>query len=192
MAQLVQRGDPFRRRRTAGHRQDADRFDVTDRGSSGRPNALPDSAARAARDGVDRVGLALTVTDLPVRAIDLDHRDAGTVQLAGQPGPIGAGALHADQLDDAVRAQPADQPLIAGLGRLERLDAEHTAEVIDYRGDVHINMGVHTRSHATWGLYDGHGHPFLPTGSRGGTHLPGGCREPGLLAQARNHSPPDR
>jgi hypothetical protein len=36
-------------------------------------------------------------------------------------------------------------------------------------------------------------HPFLSQRvQRGGTHLPGGCREPGLLAQTRNQSPPDR
>jgi hypothetical protein len=34
--------------------------------------------------------------------------------------------------------------------------------------------------------------PSLQWVQRGGTHLPGGCGSPELLAQIRNRSPPDR
>ena len=46
-------------------------------------------------------------------------------------------------------AQPADQLLAAGSGRVERLDAEHGADVIDHCGDVHISVRVDTSGHRT-------------------------------------------
>jgi hypothetical protein len=103
--------------------------------------------------------------DLTVRTIHLDHRDPGPVQPAGQPGAVGAGAFHADQLDPAIRAQPADQPVTAGLSRLERFHAEHPTEVVNHRGNVDIGMGVNARGHQACRLYDGH-RPSLPIGNR--------------------------
>jgi hypothetical protein len=76
---------------------------------------------------------------------------------------------------------PTDEPLIAGLGRLERFDAEHPTEVIDHRDHMHLGMRVDTRSHRTCRLYDGHRHPFLLHWFKG---LARTCREgagnPGL------------
>ena len=181
VAQLVQRDDPFRRRRPAGHLSTRIASTSPSR-LFGRPKRLTRQRGAGGGHGVDRVGLALPVTDLPVRAIDLDHRDPGPVQLAGQPGPIRAGALDADQLDLAVRAQPADQPLGSRPRscRTPRCRAPR-------RGDRPPRPRAHRRgcrrprspnmSSLRWSS------PSLPvaTGSRVGTHLPGGCREPGTV-----------
>ena len=110
VAQLTERGDPFRRRRTTRDHQHPDRFDVTARGL-GLPERLTRQRRPGRDHGVDRVGLAFPAPHLPVRSIDLDHRDPGPLQLTGQPGPVRAGALHADQLHVAVGAQPVDQLL---------------------------------------------------------------------------------
>ena len=189
VAQLVQGGDPLRRRRATGHRQHPDRFNVA--AAALRAAQRPTRQRGACRrDGIDRVGLAFPPADLPVRAVDLDHRDPGPVEMAGQCRPIRAGALHTDLLDFAMAAQPADQALIASLGRLERFDAEHPAEVIDHGRHMHLGMGVDTRGHRTCRLYDGHRHPFLLHWvQRGGTHLPGGCREPGPVGADPDHVP---
>ena len=189
VAQLVQGGDPLRRRRATGDRQHPDRFHVP--AAALRAAQRPTRQRRPGRrDRIDRVGLALPPTHLPVRAVDLDHHDPRPVEMAGQRRPIRAGALHADQLHLAMAAQPADQALIAGLGRLERFDAEHPAEMIDHGRHMHLGMRVDTRGHRTCRLYDGHRHPFLLQWVQG---LARTCREgagnPGLLAQTRNPFP---
>ena len=109
MAQLVQGDDPFRRRRASSDRQHPDRFDVTVAASSAA--RAPTRQRRSRRgDRVDRVGLAVTMTRLPVRSVDLDHLDPGPSQVAGQPGTIGAGALHTDQTRPSPweRSQPTN------------------------------------------------------------------------------------
>ena len=50
-------------------------------------------------DGVLGVGLAAPATTLAVRTVDLDHRDALGVEVAGEPGAVAAGALDPDQLE---------------------------------------------------------------------------------------------
>jgi hypothetical protein len=42
----------------------------------------------------------------PVRAIDLDDLDLRGTQVPGETGAIGAGALHADGVQDAEGAHP--------------------------------------------------------------------------------------
>ena len=73
-----------------------------------------------------------------------------------------------------MRAKPRHQPPIPGLGRGERLDTEHTPNMVDHSGDMHIGVSVDTADHRIRvGSYDGHCHPSSLV-DRGGTHLPGG------------------
>jgi hypothetical protein len=140
---------------------------------------------------------ASTGSDLPSRRrncrfgpIDLHHRDPGAGEVPGQPSPVRAGALHADEVDLAMAAQPLDQPPALRRGRVERLDAEHPANVVDHRGHVYVCVRVNTRGHRTCRLYDGHRHPFLFHWVQGVART---CREgagnPGLLAQTRTQFP---
>ena len=62
--------------------------------------------------------------------------------MAGQPGAVGAGALDADQLDLTEAAQPAEQAAVAGRRRVERLDAEQRAVVVERGGDMDVEVGV--------------------------------------------------
>ncbi len=45
---------------------------------------------------------------------------------------------------------------------LEGLHAEQAANGIERRGDVDVEVGVHSAGDSTVALYDGHRHPFLP------------------------------
>lgn len=45
--------------------------------------------------------------------------------------------------------------MVAGLGGLERLDPEHSAKMIQHRGDMEIGVGIDTATGDT-GIYDGH------------------------------------
>ena len=89
-----------------------------------------------------------------------------------------------------MAAQPVDQPLASRRCRVERLDAEHAANVVDHSGHVYVGVRVNTRRHRTCRLYDGHRHPFL---SQLGQGVARTCREgagnPGLLAQTRIQFP---
>ena len=67
----------------------------------------PLSAARAGFDGVELIGLAVAAPLLTVRSIDLDHLHPGALQEPGQPGAVGAGALHPDPRQ---LTEPASQP----------------------------------------------------------------------------------
>jgi len=180
MAQLTQRSDPFRRRRATSDHQYPDRLDITS-ARLGQPERLTRQRRPGGDHRVDGVGLAFAASHLPVRAIDFDHRDPGPLQLAGQPGPIRAGALHPNQVHAPMGAQPADQLHAAGLGGRERLDAEHSSNAVNDGGNVHIGMRVDTGGHRTCLLYDGHGHPFLAMGSKGWHALAGRVREPGTV-----------
>src|SRR6266566_8216561 len=90
----------------------------------GAPRARPDCAARAALTASRGPGLALPAPVLAVGAVDLDDPDAGGGDVAGQAGPVAAGALDADQADGPEPAQPAQQPGVAGRGDGELCDAE--------------------------------------------------------------------
>jgi len=94
-------------------------------------------------DGVSGVALAAPAS-LPVRPIDLHHRHIMGVQEAGQPGPIGTGSLHPDQLDITEAGQPRPQLPITGSRRGELGDAEQTAAFVQRCRDVDIEMGIDT------------------------------------------------
>jgi hypothetical protein len=58
-------------------------------------------------DGVELVGLAVAAPLLAVRAVDLDHGDAGGGEMAGESGAVGAGPFDTDAYD---RPEGLEQP----------------------------------------------------------------------------------
>ena len=130
-------------------------------------------------DRVQRVGLALPATVLPVGAVYLDDPDACRGDVAGQSGAVTAGPFDADQGDGPESAQPAQQAGVAGRGGGELPDAEQPADGIERGGDMRAGVGVHAASDRACFFYDGQGHPFLRL--RDGTHpLAVGPVNPGL------------
>jgi hypothetical protein len=111
-------------------------------------------------DRIGDIGLAGAATGLAVRPVDLDHLDPTGAQEPGQARPVGAGAFDTDEGDWAERAQPAEQLVVAGGGRLEALHAQQPADVIDRGGHVDIEVGVDSARDRTRAFYDGHRHPF--------------------------------
>ena len=115
---------------------------------------------------------------LTVRAIDLDHRDAGAVELAGQSGAIRAGAFDTDRAR-RCRVNATSRPTADSRPRSCRT-VRHRAH---RRGDrprrrrAHRHGYRHRQSRGRVGLYDGHGHPFLSNGFKGWHALAG--RVPG-------------
>jgi hypothetical protein len=144
-------------------------------------------------DGVNRIGLAFAAADLPVRAVHLDHPDAGPSQVPAQAGAVGPSALNTDKAYLTVPAQPRQQLSTAGRRRVEGLDTEHTADLIDHRDHVHIRVRVDARGQRTCRLYDGHRHPFLSQRVQG---LARTCREGAgtrdCWRRPGTSSPPDR
>ena len=96
VAELVQRLDPFLRRRAAGDPEHADRFDVTVT-ALWTAQRLTRQRRPSRRHGVDWIGLALASTQLSVRPIDLDDADPGAGQMSAQASSIRAGALDPNQ-----------------------------------------------------------------------------------------------
>ncbi len=71
---------------------------------------------------------------------------SGLLQVSGQLGAVGTGALDADLCDLAVLLGPADQLGVACRRSGEPGGAEHPPEAIEGRGDVHVHVGVHADS----------------------------------------------
>jgi hypothetical protein len=126
----------------------------------GAPPARPDWAARAALTASSGPGLALPAAVLAVGAVDLDDPDAGGGDMAGQAGAVAAGPLDVDQGDGPVPAQPAQQPVVAGRGDGELLDAEQAPDRVQRSGDMRVGVGVHAAGDGAAVFYDGQGHPF--------------------------------
>jgi len=68
------------------------------------------------------------------------------VEMSAQPGPIGAGPFHPDDLDVAEAGEPADQTPIADRRRVEGLHPQQTAPFIERGGDMAVEVGVDTTS----------------------------------------------
>ena len=100
--------------------------------------------------GVDGVGLAAAATRLTVRPVHLDHLDARADQMARQPRPIGAGALHADPHQRPERPQPPRQLAIPDRVRPERRRGEHPARLVDRRSDMDLLVRVDAPVDADW------------------------------------------
>jgi hypothetical protein len=58
--------------------------------------------------GVERIGLAAGSAGASVRAVDLHHGHTCRVQVAGQSGAVGAGALDPDRGELAVVTDPGE------------------------------------------------------------------------------------
>ena len=163
MAELVEQPDAGLAPGAGSDEQYPDRFHVA---VGGLGHAVGPAAQRrpGRLHGVDGVGLAVAAASLPVGAINLDHRNPGAVQEAGQPGPVGACALDTDPGHRAEAAQPAVQLGEPGRCRRERFDTQHTAVAVDRGGHVNVEVGVDPTGDRAR-LYDGH-QPSLLSSSR--------------------------
>src|SRR4051812_1114503 len=95
----------------------------------GQPARVTRLGGAGCGDGVLGVALAASAATLTVRSVDLDHGHLFGVEVAGQPGPVGPGALDADQLDLAEVTEPGEELAVAGGGGVERLDAQQVASL---------------------------------------------------------------
>jgi hypothetical protein len=66
-------------------------------------------------------------------------------QVASQPAPITAGALHADAGQVAVAADPRQRRLVLGRVHRELLSSKYPAHLVHHRCRVHVGVGVHAR-----------------------------------------------
>ena len=158
----------------------------------GRPNAWPDNAARAA-------ATASTGSDLPSRRRTCRFgRSTSTTAIPARSkwraSPAPYEPVPSTPTRSSRRGSAASRPVAGSPPRWCRTLRCRAPRQRDRprrprarrRGCRHPRSP--NMSSLRWSS------PSLPvaTGSRVGTHLPGGCREPGLLAQTRTRSPPDR
>lgn len=87
---------------------------------------------------------------MAVGAVDFDHADAVGVQVAGEAGAVGAGALDTHQVDLTEGSQPSEQPAVAGRCGLEGLHAEQATAMVQGGRDVHVEVGVDTSGDPKW------------------------------------------
>ena len=92
--------------------------------------------------GVDGVGLAPPAAHLAVGSVDLDYGDACGAEMAGEPGAVGAGALHPDAGQRPERAHPAQHLLIAACVGVEAGGAQQPRRGVYDRGDMGVFVGV--------------------------------------------------
>ncbi|HEX9548834.1 MAG TPA: hypothetical protein VF942_15955 [Acidimicrobiales bacterium] len=141
-------------RAAPGHQQIPDGLHVAVPGL-GQPES-PTTLSRSSRlDGIEGIRLAGPGPLLSVGPVNLDNGKSGPSQMAGQAGAVGTGALHADQADVAEAAHPVGQRHIPGTVHREGLHPQHTAEVVDDGGHMHLGMGVHPNgAHLARSLFD--------------------------------------
>ena len=119
-------------------------------------------ARRTCRDG-DVLGGS---GDRP-RSPPRPHRGNG-----GQPRAVGAGAFHPHPID-VPNSEPRTTTRGSPPASSRTIDTEHATVRVDRGRDVHIQMRIDPTRDRARALYDGHRHPFLSNGLRGGTHVPG-------------------
>ena len=103
-------------------------------------------AVQCGQGGGDRVGgirLAAAAARLPVRPDHLGHLNALGGEVAGQPGAVAAGALHADLHQLAVTPHPGQRRLVACRADGELPGAQDPAGLVDHAGHVHLGVGIH-------------------------------------------------
>jgi hypothetical protein len=88
------------------------------------------------------VGLARPASTLTVRSVDFHHRDPQTLEIAGQPGAVAAGAFDTDQHHRTQRREPLDELAIARRCRRERRGSQQAAALIQRGSDVHLEVGI--------------------------------------------------
>ena len=146
---------------------------------------------------VDGIGLARPPPLLAVGAVHLDDAHALVVEVAGQAGPVAAGALDANHDDGAEALKPGQQPAITEAVGRERLDAEQAADGVEGGDDMDVEVGVDPSGDLIW--HGGHGSSLLslggdgPAGRDGGQDNdgPGGDGQTAGRRPARARSPPD-
>ena len=116
---------------------------------------------------VERVGLALAATFGSVSAVHFDDPDVGGSHVAGGAGAVAAGSFDPDHANGPEAAEPFEQAGVAGWGSRELFGPEQSSDAVEYGGDVHVGVRVHTAGDGAC-LYDGQSRPFLWL--RGGTH----------------------
>ena len=129
-------------RAAAGHLQGPDRFH---RAVTGLwlPRRLAVEGGQRGGDRIGGIGLAAPTPGLPVRPDDLGDLDALGGQVAGQPGAVTPGALHADFDQLTVAAHPGQRRRIACRGGRELPGPQHPAGLIGHAGHMHLGMGIH-------------------------------------------------
>ena len=147
MAELDDRADPRRTRRSLGDQQRPQRLGVprrrTWRDPRSDPTTRPAPASIASswshlplRRRFCRFGRSTSITDHTRRR-----------EVAGEAGPIGAGALDPDPFDRAEPRHPRRQPRCPSGVVGNDSHPQHTAVHVDHRGDVHVAMRVHPTHH---------------------------------------------
>lgn len=96
---------------------------------------------------VDGVVLAAFAAVGLVASRDFEDLDPGLVEVAHNPGPVGAGALDADPGDVAVGAHPPQHCPVPGAGGGECLGRDDPVVGIDDRGYVQVLVGVDAADH---------------------------------------------
>jgi hypothetical protein len=99
---------------------------------------------------------------LSVGSINLDHSDAFTVEVTGESSSVGAGALHAQQLNGPEAPQPGQQLVVAAWRRLEGLDSKESSPFVQGGGNMHVEVRVDPAGDLPW--QSGHCHPFVRIG----------------------------
>jgi TrwC relaxase len=129
MADLVESLDLGGAGRALGHHQRPDRLGVPVPGL-GRAAGPAGQRGPGRLDGIQRVGLAGPAAGLAVGAVDLDYLHPCGPQVAGQPGSVGAGALHADPGHRPEPGQPVKEPPVPAGGGGEFRDCQQPADLI--------------------------------------------------------------
>jgi hypothetical protein len=98
--------------------------------------------------GIQVVGLAALAAIVRVRRRDLEHLDAGVLQVAQQPRAVGARRLDADALEQSEGAHPGEHLLVAVPGRREAPTCQHPVTLVDNGRDVQVLVRVHAADDA--------------------------------------------
>jgi hypothetical protein len=97
-----------------------------------------------------------------VRRGDLEHLDAGRLEVAQQPRAVGSGRLDADAVEPPERAHPGQHLPVALSGRGEAAAVDQPVMLIDDRGDMEILMRVDAADNAARGWCFVNGHDASP------------------------------
>jgi hypothetical protein len=92
--------------------------------------------------GIKVVVLAAPAAILRVGRGDLEHFDAGALQVAEQPGAVGPCRLDADALEHPEGAHPGEHLLVAVPGRWEASARQHPVLLVDNGSDMKVLVGV--------------------------------------------------
>ena len=98
--------------------------------------------------GIQVVVLAALAAIMRVGCGDLEHLDAGVLQVAKQPRAVGARRLDADALERPEGAHPGEHLLVAVPGGREALAGQPPILLVDDGSDVKVLVRVHATDDA--------------------------------------------